>query len=606
MKRNFPLLFIFLLILVMPVSSDQTVPEEPADQQFIPAVADLERVYGVDYSREVFYRIQMNSFRDYIIKLTENGPRPVGIPTNLGADNIAAREWIISELTTISNGRIEIEVLGDYASVLGKLPGYLPVNAPALMVGGHYDSVASASGANDDGTGVAAALEIAKVMSMYEWPLDIYFGFWNAEEIGLIGSNEVAQIMKDREVELLAYYNVDMLLVPDPGAPPGAQVLMAYPLGDYHLGQYWAELTTMTSCNYGQNTILPVLSSDFSGWQASDHWPFVQKGYTALFAHESGFLYDVAYHTAQDTWANPLYNYQIAADAVRSIGSAMAFTMARAYSEPTTHDLSFTLIPSHSRNFSVAISASTTINVTSRWWGGGTVFSLYDSNDQLIDQMVAFDASPWEQTAVFNHFVTTKGLYRLNVINLGGTSVGHEVTISYETDIDGNDVLDSQEFWFDSEYFNMDQDADSISDGREMILGTNLNSNDSDSDSMSDPWELEYGLDPLNPSDASEDLDNDGVTNAVEYAYDCNPSLPDSDMDSMPDLWEIENGLNPTLNDSLEDPDHDAVTNIQEYEDGTDPNYAEFRPERLVVPAILIGSGIIAILAVGLIVRRRT
>ena len=606
MKRGFSLLFICLFILVMPVNSGQTVPEEPTGREFIPVVAGLERVYGVDYSNDVFNRIHMSSFRDYIIKLTENGSRPVGSPTNLGANNIAARNWIINELTTISDGRIEIEILGDYASVLGKLPGYLPVNAPALMVGGHYDSVAGAPGANDDGTGVAAALEIARVMSMFDWPLDIYFGFWNAEEIGLIGSGEVAQIMMDREVELLAYYNVDMLLVPNPDAPPGAQVLMAYPVGYYHLGQYWAELTTMTSRNYGQNTMLPVMSTDFSGWQASDHWPFVQKGYTALFAHESGFLYDVAYHTPQDIWTNPLYNYQVAADAVKAIGSAMAFTMARDYGEPTTQDLSFTLIPSHGRNFSVIISTPTTINVTCRWWGGGTVISLYDSNDHLIDQMVSFDASPWEQTEVFNHYVTTKGLYRLNIVNLGGTSVGHEVSISYETDIDGNDVLDSQEFWFDAEYFNMDQDSDSISDGREMILGTNPESNDSDSDSMPDSWELAYGLDPLDPSDASGDLDNDGVTNAMEFAHSCNPNLSDSDMDSMPDLWEIENGLNPTLDDSLEDPDNDAVTNIQEYKDGTNPNFAEFRPERLMVPAISFGSCAAMVLAVGLIVRRRT
>ncbi|MFW9838389.1 MAG: M20/M25/M40 family metallo-hydrolase, partial [Candidatus Thorarchaeota archaeon] len=511
----------------------------------------------------------------------------------------------IDQLETVSNGRIEVEVLGDYASVLGKLPGYLPVNAPGFMVGGHYDSVAGAPGANDDATGVAAALELARVMSKYNWPLDIYFGFWNAEEVGLLGSTEVAQIMKNREIELLAYYNVDMLLVPDPNAPAGGQVLMAYPVGFYHEGAYWAEITRAMSQNYGRHTIQPVMSNAFSGWSRSDHYPFWQQGYTALFAHESGFIYDSAYHTPQDTWNNPLYNYQTATDAVRAIGSAMAFTMARTYGEPTSHNLSFTLIPSHERNLTFAISTPTTINVTARWWGGGTAIRLYDSGDVRLASMIDENASPWEHSLIISRHVASEGLCRLNVANNGGTSVGLEINVTYETDIDGNDVLDQEEFWFDNVYFSMDSDHDTINDAEEMLLGTLRNSNDSDSDSLPDPWELQHGLNPLDPSDASEDNDGDGVLNLYEYIYNCDPNSPDTDQDSMPDMWEIENGLDPLFNDSLEDPDKDQVTNIQEYEDGTDPQFAEFRPERLVVPSLSIGSVAVVALLGFRMVRRR-
>ncbi len=505
----------------------------------------------------------------------------------------------------VSNGRIEVEVLGEWASVLGKLPGYLPVDAPALMIGGHYDSVSAAAGANDDATGVAAALELARVMSFYDWPLDIYFGCWNAEEIGLLGSQEVSQIMKNRSVELLAYYNVDMLLVPDPLAGPGEQVLMAYPVGFYHEGRYWAELTRAMSQNYGQHMIQPVMSSVFSGWERSDHYPFWQRGYTALFAHESGFAYDTAYHTSQDVWNNPLYDYDVATEAVRAIGGAMAFTMARTYGEPRTHEVEFTIGTSHERNIVFAISTPTTINVTARWFGGGTTITLYDNNDQLLVQMADEDASPWEYTPIISRSVSSRGLYRLNIANYGGTSVGHEISISYETDIDGNDVLDSEEFWFDQEYFSMDSDLDTISDAQEMIIGTSRNSNDTDSDSLPDPWEIEHGLDPLDDSDAYADQDNDGVLNYVEYAYNCNPNASDSDSDEMPDLWEIENGLNPAIDDSLEDPDNDDVTNVKEFEDGTDPQFAEFRPMRIVVPTFILGSMAVAIIVVLQEIRRR-
>ena len=94
----------------------------------------------------------------------------------------------------------------------------------------------------------------------------------------------------------------------------------------------------------------------------------------------------------------------------------------------------------------------------------------------------------------------------------------------------------------------------------------------------------------MDPNDAAEDTDSDGVTNLAEYLNNCNPNEPDSDSDTMPDLWEIENNLDPTIDDSVEDPDNDAVTNVKEYEDGTDPHYVEFRPERLVVPGITVGS----------------
>ncbi|MHA3963468.1 MAG: M28 family metallopeptidase [Candidatus Thorarchaeota archaeon SMTZ1-45] len=598
MKQD-PLIFIIcMILLVSPINGiSLTVIDTHTDLHTLAPVG-IERVYSTDYSHEVFELVSLTHFRNFIIKLTENGSRPAGIPSNLGGNNVAARNWIANELQSVSKGRIEVEVLGHYASVLGKLPGYLPVDAPALMVGGHYDSVEAAPGANDDGTGIATALELARVMSKYNWPLDIYFGAWNAEEDGLLGSREVAAILRDRGVELLAYYNVDMLLVPDPAAPPGGDVLMAFPIGDYHLGKYWADLTRVMSNNYGLHSIQPVASNDFSGWERSDHWPFVQRGYTALFAHESGFAYDTAYHSPSDVWYNPLYNYEIAIDTVKAIGGAMAFTMARAFGEPTTHDISFTLQEDQNRTYMFAISTPTIVNVTCRWFGGGTSISLYDTNNQLITQMVDDEASPWVQTQIISQSVVSEGIYRLFIANNGDRSVGHEMVLTYYSDIDGNDILDNEEFWFDQEYFTMDSDLDSISDGQEMILGTNHESNDSDSDTMPDSWEIENGLDPLDPSDAAGDNDEDGVINTMEYEYNCNPNNSDSDSDAMPDLWEIENGLNPVLDDSLDDPDNDAVTNIQEYLDGTDPQFAELRPERLVGPTLaFVSVAAIAIIA---------
>lgn len=51
---------------------------------------------------------------------------------------------------------------------------------------------------------------------------------------------------------------------------------------------------------------------------------------------------------------------------------------------------------------------------------------------------------------------------------------------------------------------------------------------DTDGDGMPDTWELQYGLDSLNPSDAAGDADDDGFTNLEEYLAGTDPRDPKS------------------------------------------------------------------------------
>ncbi len=589
MQKQVYTLCIILTLLVSsigiassPASTDIAVRNQLNALSSIP---QIQRVYGEDVSDDIWYDITERSYTNYVRTLTENGSRWIASPRAYSEENEEAREYIIEELNRVSDGRIEVEVIGDYQSVVGRLPGYLPVDAPAFMIGGHYDSVPQGPGANDDGTGVAAMLEIARVMSQYQWPLDIYFGAWNAEEIGLRGSLEVAQEFHDREVELLVYYNVDMLLVPD---TDDRTVLMVYPDFDYHTGKYWADLTAQMSNTYGEGRIELVGSSDFSAWTRSDHWSFIQNGYgSSLFAHESGGVNDIWYHQSTDVWSNPAYDYEVATEGVRAIGAAIAFSQARAYHEPVTGKASFNLQPDQGKSIYMTISEQTTINVSCRWWGGAASFTLFDPQGTILNE-VSFDAtSPWEASLVLETPVSFYGVYELYVYNHLGTTTGYEVTLTYESDINNNGIPDSQEFWIDSSLFSMDQDGDSLSDAYEMIIGTNWLSPDSDSDQLPDDWELEYNLDPLNPDDANMDEDGDTLTNLVEYSYGSNPLLVDSDADKLPDKWEIENGLNPMMNDASEDPDNDHISNLEEYLAGTDPNVPERTPlDMIFLPSI--------------------
>ena len=63
----------------------------------------------------------------------------------------------------------------------------------------------------------------------------------------------------------------------------------------------------------------------------------------------------------------------------------------------------------------------------------------------------------------------------------------------------------------------LDEDADGLTYAVEICHGTNPRDADSDGDGMPDGWEVQWGLDPLNPPDATADADGDHVTNLREF-----------------------------------------------------------------------------------------
>ena len=91
----------------------------------------------------------------------------------------------------------------------------------------------------------------------------------------------------------------------------------------------------------------------------------------------------------------------------------------------------------------------------------------------------------------------------------------------------------------------------------------------SDNDGMRDAWELEFGLDPNDPSDAVLDLDEDGLTNLEEYENQTIPTNPDSDNDGLSDGDEV-NTYSTDPNDA--DSDDDDLSDGDEVASGTDPN----------------------------------
>src|SRR5690606_20146741 len=62
-----------------------------------------------------------------------------------------------------------------------------------VLVGAHYDHIAGCAGADDNASGVAGALEAARVLAMASFPRTLVVACWDEEERGLIGSRAYAE-----------------------------------------------------------------------------------------------------------------------------------------------------------------------------------------------------------------------------------------------------------------------------------------------------------------------------------------------------------------------------------------------------------------------------
>ncbi|MCW8092843.1 S8 family serine peptidase [Alteromonas sp. ASW11-130] len=88
---------------------------------------------------------------------------------------------------------------------------------------------------------------------------------------------------------------------------------------------------------------------------------------------------------------------------------------------------------------------------------------------------------------------------------------------------------------------------------------------DTDLDGMSDWWELQYGLDPEDLSDANLDADNDHLTNLEEYFAGSSPLLIDTDDDGLSDADEVNTYLtNPAMKDTDEDGLEDNIEILEQ------------------------------------------
>lgn len=209
-----------------------------------------------------------------------------------------ACEWIAEEYRSIPGLQAEImrytlpkgrRVPEDkeVVQVIARLPGE---DDKIILVGGHIDSLnlredpmtGRAPGANDDGSGTALALELARVMSKYKWKHTLVFCAFSGEEQGLHGARALAKKAKAEGWKIEAVLNNDTVGSSENlnGQKEPTRVRVFSEESENHQSRElarWMEWLTRDS----EFNIKLVFRRDRFG-RSGDHVPFNDEGYTAV------------------------------------------------------------------------------------------------------------------------------------------------------------------------------------------------------------------------------------------------------------------------------------------------------------------------------------
>jgi len=175
------------------------------------------------------------------------------------------------------------------------------------IIGGHYDSIIrddgafeNAPGANDNASGVAATLEVARVIKKrgFEPSSTIQFIAFGAEELGLYGSYSFANKAAENQKKIKMMLNNDMVAY-----WPVNQKNMRVNIIDYS-NSHGMRIEAERICQL--YTTLET-NNDLTYSAFSDSYPFFLNGYKALF-----FITDADdpnYHTTHDLVLNCNFNF---------------------------------------------------------------------------------------------------------------------------------------------------------------------------------------------------------------------------------------------------------------------------------------------------------
>ena len=243
----------------------------------------------------------------------------------------AAREWILRELRRASS-RLQVNFDVHHLAVQGRITRPVELhNVVAVLPGrssrriyitAHYDTVnigpeaqigsnrrlpgatvpdpqldpaqdynVPAPGANDNGSGTALTIELARVLasSGIDFDATLVFALWAGEEQGLFGSRAHAQRLQEGDLQVEATLNNDIV----GGSRGGDGALDSRSVRVYAQGpedsmsRSLARYVERAALRYVPSHRVRLMAREDRFGRASDHAPFVQRGFPAVVFRES-------------------------------------------------------------------------------------------------------------------------------------------------------------------------------------------------------------------------------------------------------------------------------------------------------------------------------
>ncbi len=218
---------------------------------------------------------------------------------------VEAAKWIAAKFQSIASSRSDIKVdlfthSWEQPSVIATIPGTGPHQNEIVVIGGHEDSInqsafgsreMQAPGADDNASGVATVIEVFRVLVQSGFKPDrtLMFMTYAGEEVGLLGSQDIANRFRKEKKSVVGAMQLDMTGFP--GA--GDQIV-------FMTDNVSPELTRFSQML--MDTYVKVRwSTDRCGYACSDHASWTKAGYPSVMPFEATMSTDNRdIHTTRD------------------------------------------------------------------------------------------------------------------------------------------------------------------------------------------------------------------------------------------------------------------------------------------------------------------
>ena len=325
MKKTLPLLLLFFSLTVFAqtnIISTSVTAEKVMLGNYDPL--DFGAGIVIDHpdtiSKLINKWVSPDSLKSYIEKLGTFYNRNSGSDTLSSTKGIgAARGWVFDKFKEFSGNadkRLipsflqwdeDICNVGTHKNMFSVLPGSDITDPSIIIVEAHIDSRCEglcdidcqAMGMEDNASGSALVLELARVMSQFTFKNTIVFMLTIAEEQGLLGANAFATYCQEKGIKIKCVLNNDVVggvVCGKTASPPGcageglvdSTHVRLFSYGS--VNSFHKQFARFTKLEYQEQLInqvtvpmgIRIMSPEDRTGRGGDHIPFRQKGYTSI------------------------------------------------------------------------------------------------------------------------------------------------------------------------------------------------------------------------------------------------------------------------------------------------------------------------------------